>query len=224
VRPLRVPPRPLDAAPNRLDEHDLPRFFAFWERENYYWFAFFFLDATTGMRPGEMAALDWPDLDESAHRIAITKNWRGKRHGMGPTKNGKPRQAPYLPAQIAVMREHRRRMIEAQHPGLDSGAVFPGQRLGLRLSTNAIGAAIRTAAKALGIPYLTPKSMRRTFNDLLRIAGVHEVVLRSIVGHRRDAEDMTDTYSTVDGREQRAALAAVLRLIGKPDTGPDTAR
>jgi len=58
---------------------------------------------------------------------------------------------------------------------------------------------------------LTPRAMRRTFQDLARAAEVADIVTRSVSGHA--AAEMQRHYSTVNPREQREGLARVLRVI-----------
>jgi integrase len=60
--------------------------------------------------------------------------------------------------------------------------------------------------------HITPRAMRRTFNDLCRRAEVRDVVTRSISGHL--TEGMQRHYSTVAADEQRASLAKVVSLAG----------
>jgi hypothetical protein len=57
---------------------------------------------------------------------------------------------------------------------------------------------------------LTPKCMRRTFNDLARRAAVHDIVLRSISGHL--TEEMQERYSTAQQQERRAAVGKVIDI------------
>lgn len=75
----------------------------------------------------------------------------------------------------------------------------------------------------LGITkHLTQRALRRTFNDLARAAQVNDLVTRSISGHLTEA--MQHHYSTVNGAEQRAALAKVIRLVdARPARPPRSA-
>ncbi|HEV7554757.1 MAG TPA: hypothetical protein VGO00_04825, partial [Kofleriaceae bacterium] len=57
---------------------------------------------------------------------------------------------------------------------------------------------------------VTPRAMRRTFQDLARAAKVTDIVTRSISGHA--TPEMQRHYSTVDGKEQRAGLAKIVDL------------
>jgi hypothetical protein len=54
--------------------------------------------------------------------------------------------------------------------------------------------------------------MRRTFNDLTRLAGVAGLITCSITGH--ETEEMQDLYSTVSAPEKRAAISKVISLMG----------
>ncbi len=58
--------------------------------------------------------------------------------------------------------------------------------------------------------------MRRTFNDLARLANVEAVVTKSISGHK--TERMREHYSSVQPSEQRESIGRLLRLV-KPAEG-----
>jgi hypothetical protein len=57
---------------------------------------------------------------------------------------------------------------------------------------------------------VTPKCMRRTYQDLCRAANVADIVTRSISGHAM--ADMQRHYSTVSATEQRTGLAKVIDI------------
>jgi hypothetical protein len=59
---------------------------------------------------------------------------------------------------------------------------------------------------------VTPKAMRRTFQDLARRAAVDGLVQRSICGHLTD--EMTERDSSVAQAEVEAALGKVVSLAG----------
>ena len=70
------------------------------------------------------------------------------------------------------------------------------------------------AAAAAGIKKsITPRAMRRTFQDVTRAANVESVVKRSISGHA--TEEMEGWYSTVAPDEQRVGLAKVIDLMDR---------
>ena len=62
---------------------------------------------------------------------------------------------------------------------------------------------------------VTPKAMRRTFQDLARRAAVDGLVQRSICGHL--TEEMTERYSSVAQVEVEAAVGKVISLAGYRD-------
>ena len=59
---------------------------------------------------------------------------------------------------------------------------------------------------------ITPRAMRRTAEDLSRLAGVNDLVIRAVSGHSDVA--MQELYSTIRGEEMRKSLAAVVQLVG----------
>jgi len=93
----------------------------------------------------------------------------------------------------------------------ESNLLFPSRRGRLRTSS-ALDRPFRMVAERVKLPYpLTPRAMRRTFNDLAREAQVHDVVTRSITGHKTEA--MQGHYSTAAAGEQREAIAKVIDLV-----------
>ncbi|HEY3807802.1 MAG TPA: hypothetical protein VGL61_34695 [Kofleriaceae bacterium] len=78
-------------------------------------------------------------------------------------------------------------------------------------STSALNKLFAAMGPVLGLAYeITPRSMRRTYQDLCRAANVADIVTRSISGHA--TKDMQRHYSTVSADEMRAGLAAVIDL------------
>jgi hypothetical protein len=61
--------------------------------------------------------------------------------------------------------------------------------------------------------------MRRTFNDLARLANVEAAITKSISGHKTDR--MREHYSSVQPSEQRESIGRLLRLA-KPGEGRST--
>jgi integrase len=94
----------------------------------------------------------------------------------------------------------------------DSPLLFPSTSGGWR-SPTCLDKPIRRIARAAGIAkHLSPKFMRRTFQDLGRAADVHDLVVRAISGHT--TRQMQDHYSSVAPAEVRDGLARVLSLAG----------
>jgi hypothetical protein len=69
--------------------------------------------------------------------------------------------------------------------------------------------AFEDASKAIGLPYrVTPRALRRTFQDVAREAGLSEVLTRGICLHK--SPEMTARYSTVRLGETEAAIGKVI--------------
>jgi len=170
-----------------------------------------YLLAYTGMRAGELFGLHWDDIDEPAGLIQIRRSaWRGH---LNRTKTGSPRDVALTAEMAEMLREHRRALLAAQHPGLNEGMVFPGDNGEYRVPSS-LHKPLQKAAAAEALPIrVTPQVLRRTFNTLMLQAGIDRIVLRSQMGHC--SEEMTERYTGVDISSKQAALAELARLVGK---------
>ena len=96
-------------------------------------------------------------------------------------------------------------------PQQGSNLLFPSEIGGFR-SRSCLDKPFDDVAKTTGLKkHVSPRAMRRTFQDLARAAEVRDVVTRSISGHA--TEEMQRRYSTVSPIEQQKSLARVLRLM-----------
>ncbi len=173
------------------------------------WYPLFASMAFTGLRWGEVSALQWADVDHRHGVIRIRRNnWKGTI--TTPKTKGSTRAVPMVPQLAAVLDRHRERMQEQNHPGLAAGWIFPNARGTLHKGTP-MGAILRKAVKRAGLDLrLTPHGLRRTFNDLARrIAS--GMVVKAITGHITD--NMLEHYSMVDAGEKLAVQSAVIRMV-----------
>ena len=91
-----------------------------------------------------------------------------------------------------------------------SALLFPSEVGGFR-HNSALAKPFRAIAKAMGLTkQISPKAMRRSFQDAMREAQVANVVVRSISGHLTD--QMQQRYSTARGHEQESAIARIIDL------------
>lgn len=129
----------------------------------------------------------------------VRKNIRGRVGPVSRKKKALP-VYPIHPELAEILREHRRRLLEDQAPGVDSGWVFPSATGGLR-TPSGLWKAWRACLKESKIAdRFTVHGLRRTFNDLTRRAGVDGVVIKSLTGHV--TEQMRSHYSTVGIEEK----------------------
>ena len=78
-------------------------------------------------------------------------------------------------------------------------------------SPSSLDKPFREVVKALKLKKkITPRGMRRTFQDLARAAEVKDVVTRAVSGHATEA--MQQRYSTVAAEEIEACIGKVISL------------
>lgn len=175
----------------------------------------------TGMRMGESLALKWDDIVDGELRVERSV-WHRKEKA---TKTDDPRRITIVGPLAQALEEQRQWLLKGQHPGLESGLVFPAR------PRNAKGSATRRGvdevvwyrshsvlAAPLGkisakaeIPAISPQSLRRTFENLLRNAGVEQLVRRAVAGWRSDKAQ--GIYAEVSRADRDAAAAAFVKLV-----------
>lgn len=158
------------------------------------WRAEAYTIAVTGMRPGELYALTWPDVDLPQRLISIV---RAHVRGVVGSPKSEPRTNPIAAGLKTVLEAHRQAQLKSQSESLASGLVFPSSRWtakrGWHRLPGSLKKVLEQAGKRAGLDIRpTPQILRRTFNTLLIEGQVDRLVLRSIVGHVD--EQMTATY------------------------------
>lgn len=200
-----------DEAPNSLAPVDVPRFLDKLRELYPHLFAFVLLGFVTGLRPsslrplrrfGPNADVKWPE------RVLLVR--RSQTRGaevMESTKTARDQRIVMPPDLVAVLEWHIANLPQRAHA---SELLFPSTTGGF-LDVKALAEPFAVVAKAIGLPYkLTPRGMRRTFQDLAREAAVADVVTRAISGHA--TETMQRHYSTARDHEITAGLGRVLVL------------
>jgi hypothetical protein len=216
-----------DEAPNTLTSAWAAKFLVGMRERFPQHYAMALLGFVTGKRPSTLRPIrragPEADIDWNENFVRFRRSHTRGDTTMVGTKTG-TRERVYLPD--VVMAELRAHADLLAAPPLspsgkppmwwsakmaESELLFPSRRGRLRTSS-ALDVPFRVVAKAVGLPYpLTPRAMRRTFNDLAREAQVHDVVTRSITGHKTDS--MQGLYSTAQPVEQREAIAKVIDLV-----------
>lgn len=156
----------------------------------------------SGLRPGELYAMTWAQVDLERGQIRIDRaHWNGE---VGTPKTDDPRTVALTRTLVALLRGRLARMVREQQRGLDAGLVFPSKRGGHRLP-GSVRPVLAEAGRLSGVVvHVTPQVIRRTFNTLLLEAGVDRIVLRAQMGHTSEA--MTQRYAGVSIDSKRAAV------------------
>lgn len=121
----------------------------------------------TGMREGEIAALTWASLDETAEplaRLLVSHSYTRQNGIVKETKSGQPREVPVHPELLPVLREWRARGFASffgREPRPDD-LVVPNRAGGFRTDLNYLEG-LDLDLKALQLRHRDMHSMRRTF-------------------------------------------------------------
>ena len=201
-----------DEQPNSLTPDEVSPFLAR-VRELYpQHFAFVALGFATGLRPSSLRPLrrcgDTPDILWREGVLLVRRSQTGDGEPMETTKTGKL-QRIVLPKDIVdILKWHVDRLPAG--PMRESELLFPSETGGYRAASCLDRPFAEIATKLKLKKKVTPRAMRRTFQDLARAAEVRDIVTRSISGHSTEA--MQRHYSTVSGKEQKEGLAKVVEL------------
>lgn len=184
-------------------------------------YVLYLLAAATGMRFGEIIALEIEDLDFDYHRIRVSKSYCRYLKGPKSPKNGRTRFVPMTPTLEEALQDYIR------HSRIQT-LLFPAPRYhepmaSLRRSS---GQKPRQAqyltyntfrnchylkdVKAAGVPYAKFHNLRRFYaTEFLRNGG-NEAILRKVMGHAHVT--MTDHYHALG--DDYAAIAKYVQ-VGK---------
>jgi len=167
--------------------------------------------AWTGLRRGELLALRCSDVVGDELRIERSV-WR---HTETSTKTDDPRRVALVEPATKALAAQRRWLLEAQHPGLASGLLFPAHRgyaeVGARArcaevdwyrTGSCLDRPLSRVVEGAGLPGISLHSLRRTWENLTRRAGVADLVRRAQAGWRTDRAQAI--YATVDAEERAA--------------------
>ena len=200
--------------PNSLLPEEVGPFMAKFKEEHPEHFAMVYLGLVTGLRPSSLRPLRRrgaePDVLWEKNRMLVRRS-----HSLGDavmrTTKQKRRYAIDLPHEaMDVLRWHVDSQLKTPEQQ-DSDLLFPAVNGAFR-SPSVLNKPLADIAEELKLgKQITQRALRRTFNDLARAAHVNDLVTRSISGHL--TETMQHHYSTVNGNEQREALAKVIRLF-----------
>ncbi len=202
--------------PNSLAPADVPRFLEEMRVRFPQHYAFVLLGFATGLRPSSLRPLrrSGPQADVKwGDGVLLIRRSHTRRDEVMETTKTDLHQRLHLPAELVeVLGAHAAALKGKMH---DSELLFPGETGGFR-SASVLDKPFVAVSKAIGLPYrFTPRGMRRTYQDLARAAGIHDVVTRAISGHATPA--MQRHYSTASSEEVRGALAAVISIAtGRP--------
>jgi len=194
-------------------------------------YAMVYLGMWTGLRPSSLRPLRrrgaHADINWQTGTLRVRRSHTVGDETMLGTKNGHDQEIKLTPEVLDVLRWHSER-LEAENvkrakrspqnaAAMDaSELLFPAEpngrtRGGGFRTKSSLNASFADVGEAIGLKYkVTPRALRRSFQDLIRAAAVSDVVARAVCGHRTPA--MTAHYSTVRLDEQEAAMGKIIHL------------
>ncbi len=187
-------------------------------------FAMVVLGFATGLRPSSLRPLrrSGPNADILWEEgvLLVRRSHTRKGEVMNTTKNKRRQRIALPPELIAILRQHVGELPSG--PMRESELLFPNGAGGFR-GPSVLIQPFRLVRKALGITKrLTPRAMRRSFQDFARAVEIRDVVTRSISGHL--TTEMQEHYSTPAETEQRSGLARVIDLAGAREAAEGPAK
>jgi integrase len=169
-------------------------------------FAFYAMALDTGMRPGELFALEWADVDFDRAGVTVKKSLAhdadGKLHVKDvKTKKGR-RQIRLSTFTLTILHDHRKAMLTEGHAG---GPVFcstTGQYMDV---ANLHHYSFKPILKRAGLPFIRLYDLRHTCATLLLLSGENPKVVSERLGHASVVLTL-DVYSHVmEGMQEQAA-------------------
>lgn len=192
-------------------------------------YAIVYLGMWTGLRPSSLRPLRSrgasADVDWTKGTLRVRRSHTVGDETMLGTKNGRDQVLKLTPEVMGVLRWHVERLemenVKRAKRSPENAAamaaselLFPAEpngrnRGGGFRTKSSLNEAFADVGKAIGLGYkVTPRALRRSFQDLSRAAAVSDVVARAVCGHRTPA--MTAHYSTVRLDEQEAAMGKII--------------
>lgn len=180
--------------------------------------ALYHLALATGMRPGELRAVKWDDLDLDAATVlvrrTVTKNPDGGEMIANRTKSKVPRVIALPNAVVERLRWHRTRQTERR---LASDAWQPHNVVFDRGDGHWMYSVQwqrfhRKMCAAVGVPCIRHHDLRHSAATLMMERGIHPKVVADVLGHSEISMTM-DRYTHVGISHQRQAIDALGAML-----------
>lgn len=176
-------------------------------------YAMTFLGLALGHRPSTLRPIrrqgPYSDLDLRTRKLLIRRSHTRGQEVMDATKTFNDQEITLPKAVIEILKWHVRTQLVTPKQKA-SELLFPTDDGGIR-SASCLQKPfdVVTAACKIG-KTITPRAMRRTFQDLTRAAAVDGIVAKAISGHATDA--MRVHYSTAQDAEVERAIGKVIDI------------
>ena len=191
-----------------LDRDELRRFLIQAKVEGYY--ELFLLELSTGLREGELLALQWDDLDFQTGVLNINKQVNavgGGLHFSTPKTKSSIRKIVLPSSVLEVLREYKKTVV--------SRWMFPSPlKYDMPISPGVADRQLSRILEMAGCKHVRFHDLRHTFATLALQGGMDIKTLSAMLGHVSAATTL-DIYTHITDDMQRQAAANIDRGIGK---------
>lgn len=192
------------------------------------WQAVYRVALTTGMRPGELRALRWDDIDFDASRIRIQRTMTHDANDRpivgSTTKTGKERTVTLVASAAVALKRWRteQRVLHLAARRWDSGGYVFTSQYGGPLSATTWQQRHKRLIAETGVPPITAHGLRHSFASIAMGSNVHPRIVSEILGHA-SVQTTLDRYSHPSSSMQDAAANALdAALFGASGTANGT--
>lgn len=162
----------------------------------------------TGMRVGEIVALEWKNINMEKGYFLIDKSEKydriTKEYIIEQTKNKKKRIFPLDDELIAFF---KKLWFVQKEFGYKTDYVFYGENG--RVHAGMVSSCLKNRCKSAGVKQRGIHAFRKTLNSNLRCNGVSEVVASSLLGHSPQVNRDYYTFDITSLLEKRDMISAV---------------
>src|SRR5262249_44839359 len=203
IKKLKVPPQKIDFLTQQESNLLLANTRGVWRE-------IIFTALKTGLRRGELKALNWSDINWHNKTLTVRHSWCESKKGLDTPKSNRERQIP-LTEELHSMLGCRKK---------DTGPVFLDET-GKSFSTKKLNDEIAAACRRAGIKVVTCHILRHTFASLLIMAGASLKAVQELLGHTNI--QITMRYAHLAPSSLREAVALLetrneptLQFFGQP--------
>ena len=182
--------------------------------KHYYRFVVFKLLLATGCRIGELAALEWSDIDLKEKTITISKTYSQEIRMIGETKTkAGTRKISIDPKTTLMLRQYQNRQrLMFLEVGAQAPSVVFATTVREYLPRHSLQQIIDKRCETLGIPRFTCHAFRHTHASLLLNAGISYKELQYRLGHSNISMTL-DVYSHLSKDKEKEAVSYYEKAI-----------